>query len=169
MRSNVWNNHIIHLQFSLPWLLSLWVSAFLFLPLEGSDCFFSGVYEEQKQCDPTTALFTYITAIALWDKLKSYSTQYLKTKFAISDKMLHSFMIPIFHHFTKFLNTFVLKALFSNTANIIIIHVSNLSLKAFQVCFSSKNFTWVPSNISFLQKSQNVYFGEEPLEVACDL
>lgn len=31
----------------LPWLLSFWFSAFLFLPLDDSDCFFSGVYRKQ--------------------------------------------------------------------------------------------------------------------------
>lgn len=51
---NTCNNYLIHLHFSLPWLLSLWVSAFLFLPLEGSDCFFSGVYKQQKEHDPTS-------------------------------------------------------------------------------------------------------------------
>lgn len=68
---NTCSSYLIHLHLSLPWLLSLWVSAFLFLPLEGSDCFFSGVYKQQKEHDPTAALFIYIIAILLWNKFKN--------------------------------------------------------------------------------------------------
>lgn len=78
---NTHNNYLIHLHVILPWLLSLWVSAFLFLPLEGSDCFFSGVYKQQKERDPKATLFIYIIfAKLLQNKFKS---SFIKHDFTI--------------------------------------------------------------------------------------